>query len=463
MAEKTEDKKLAEIVAEFITSQKYEDLPPKITEHVKHYIIDLIGCTVGASREHQANAMLDFVKSEGGNPNSSVFAHGLKTSAMNAALANGTMGHSFDFDDDHREGTMHPTVAVMPGVFALGEKIGANGKDFLRSLILGLEVMIRVGESFLGKTYYQGFHPTGTCGVFGAAAGCALILGLNTKQVTYAIGLAGSFAAGLLEWRTEGSWQKPLQAGHPAMCGVLSAELAKHNFIGARTIFDGPDGFIRAYSFQDIYDYSRITETLGKKWEMDETSIKVHACCRFGAPVADCGLELYKQGVRAKDVEKIVAKVGDFTVRVLCTPPEPKVRPVTHVDAKFSLPYTLAVALVKNKTGVDEFREEVLGDKEVLALIDKISWEIDPEAEKFYPKAYPATVIATMKDGRTFQAHVDYPKGDPENPAPLEEIVEKFNMLTEKFYNADRRKRIVDEILKIDKIDNITKIGDLLR
>jgi 2-methylcitrate dehydratase PrpD len=463
MVNKQENKKLAEIVADFVTSQKYEDLPAGITEHVKHYIIDLVGCTVGASREHQAQALLAFVKSEGGNPNSSVFAHGFKTSCMNAALANGTLGHSFDFDDDHREGTMHPTVAVMPGVFALGEKTGASGKDFLRSLILGLEVMIRVGESFLGKTYYQGFHPTGTCGVFGAAAACALILGLNAKQTTYALGLAGSFAAGLLEWRTEGSWQKPLQAGHPAMCGVLSAELAQKNFIGARTIFDGPDGFIRAYSYQDIYDYSRITETLGRKWEMDETSIKVHACCRFGAPVADCALDLYRQGVRAKDVEKIVAKVGDFTVRVLCTPPEPKVRPVTHVDAKFSLPYTIAVALVKNRTGVDEFREEVLGDPEVLALIDKISWELDPEAEKFYPKAYPATVIATLKDGRTFQAHVDFPKGDPENPATLEEIVDKFHMLTEKFYDQDRRKRIIDGILKIDKVDNIAKIGDLLR
>jgi 2-methylcitrate dehydratase PrpD len=463
MANKQKDKKIAEIVADFITSQKYEDLPSEITEHVKHYIIDLIGCTVGASGERGAKILLDFVKSEGGNPNSSVFGQGFKTSCMYAALANGTMGHMFDFDDDHREGTMHPTVAVMPGVFALGEKIGASGKEFLRSLILGLEVMIRVGESFLGKTYYQGFHPTGTCGVFGSAAACAAIQGLNAKQTTYALGLAGSFAAGLLEWRTEGSWQKPLQAGHPATCGVLSAALAQKDFIGARTIFDGPDGFIRAYSYQNIYDYSRITDTLGKKWEMDETSIKVHACCRFGAPVADCALDLYRQGVRAEDVEKIVAKVGDFAIRVLCTPPESKVRPVTHVDAKFSLPYTIAVALAKNRTGVEEFKEEVLGDPEVLGLIDKISWELDPEAEKLYPKAYPSTVIATLKDGRTFQAHVDFPKGDPENPATLEEIVEKFNILTEKFYDQDRRKRIVDQILKIDKIDNIAKIGDLLR
>jgi 2-methylcitrate dehydratase PrpD len=463
MAEKTEDKKLAEIVAEFITSQKYEDLPSAITEHLKHYIVDLVGCTVGASQEHQVQDLIDFVKSEGGNPNSSVFAHGFKTSCMNAALANGTMGHTFDFDDDHREGTMHPTVAVMPGVFALGEKIGASGKDFVRALILGLEVMIRVGESFQGKTYYQGFHPTGTCGVFGSAAACAAILGLDTKQTTYALGLAGSFAAGLLEWRTEGSWQKPLQAGHPAMMGVLAATLAQKNFIGARTIFDGPDGFIRAYSFQDIYDYSRITETLGRKWEMDETSIKVHACCRFGAPLADCALDLYQQGVRANEVEKILAKVGDFTIRVLATPVEPKVRPVTHVDAKFSLPYIIAVAIVNNRTGIEEFDEEVLGDSEVLSLIDKISWELDPEAEKLYPKAYPATVIVTMKDGKTFQAQVDFPKGDPENPATIEEIVDKFNLLTEKFYDRDRRERVVDKILKIDTIDNIAEVGDLLR
>jgi 2-methylcitrate dehydratase PrpD len=463
MASKSEEKTVAELLADFITSQKYEDLPSEITEHVKHHIIDIIGCIAGASQETQAQLLLDFIKSEGGNPHSSVFGCGFKTSCTYAALANGTMGHIFDFNDAHREASAQPTVVVAPAAFALGEKIGTSGKEFLRALILGSEVMIRVSESFLGKLYYQGFHPTAICGDFGAATACAVILGLNAKQTTYALGLAGSFAAGLLEFLAEGAWQKPLQTGRPAMCGIISGELAQKDFIGARTIFEGSDGFFQAFSHQGIYDYSRITDTLGQKWEMNLTSIKVHACCRHGAGVTDCALELYRQGVRAKDVDKIVAKVNDWTIKVLCTPPEPKMRPVTHVDAQFSLPYTIAVALVKQRTGVDEYREEVLGDPEVLTLMDKISWELDPEAEKLFPKASPVTVIATLKDGRTIRTNVDFPKGDPENPATLDEIVNKFHLLTEKIYDKDRRSRIVDQILKIDRLDNISKMGDLLR
>lgn len=463
MGSTAQDKKIAEVVAEFLVNCKYENLPPQTTEKVKEYIIDVMGCMVGASRDPQAQALLDVMKMQGGNPECSVLSHGLKTSAMNAALINGTMGHIFDFDDDHREGTMHPTVVVFPAVFALGEMLKVSGKELMRALILGLEVMIRVGESFLGKSYYQGFHPTGTCGVFGAAAGCAMLLGLDVKRTTYAIGLAGSFTAGTQEWSTEGSWQKPLQAGHPAMFGVLSALLAEKGFIGARTVFEGPNGFIRAHSFKDTFDYGRITDTLGKKWEMMDTSIKVHACCRFGGPVADCALDLYKRGVRAKDVKKIIAKVGDFTSKVLCYPPESKYHPVTHVDAQFSLPYTIAVAISKGKTGPGEFSEKVLGDREVLDLAAKITWEIDPEAEAVYPKYYPATVVATMNDGREEVAHVDYPLGDPENPVSMDDIVKKFNMLTDKYFDQTRRANIVDQVKELDKIDNIAKIADLVR
>lgn len=463
MGNTEQDKKIAEVIAEFLVNCRYEDLPQQATEKVKEYIIDVIGCMVGASRDPQAQALLDVMNKQGGNPDSSVISHGFKTSAMNAAMINGTMGHILDFDDDHREGTMHPTVVVFPAVFALGEMLKVNGQELLRALILGLEVMIRVGESFLGKSYYQGFHPTGTCGVFGAAAGCAMLLGLDVKQTTYAIGLAGSFTAGTQEWSTEGSWQKPLQAGHPAMMGVLSALLAEKGFIGARTVFEGPNGFIRAHSFKDTFDYGRITDNLGNKWEMMDTSIKVHACCRFGGPVADCALDLHKKGVRAKDIQKIVAKVSDFTIRVLCTPPEPKYRPVTHVDAQFSLPYTIAVAICKNKTGPGEFKEDVLGDKEVIDLAAKITWEIDPAAEAAYPKAYPATVIATLNDGREVVSHVDYPLGDPENPVSMDDIVKKFNSLTGKNFDQKKRTNIIDALKQIERIDNITKIGDLVR
>ena len=463
MQSRDQAKRLAETIAEFLVNERYEDLPKEAIKKVKEFTLDVIGCTVGASDQPQIKALTQVLVAEGGNPHASVFAHGFKTSMMNAALFNGTMGHAFDFDDDHREGTMHPSVAVFPAVFAVGERRGAPGKEFLRSFILGLEVMIRLGESLLGKSYYQGFHPTGTCGVFGAAAACATIMGLDPLRTKYAIGLAGSFSAGTQECTGEGAWQKPLQAGHPAMGGVLAASLAAQSFIGAGTVFDGPYGLIKALSYKDQYDYSRITETLGKKWEMTETSIKVHACCRFSGPVADCALDLYKQGVRAKDVKWILAKVGEFTVKMLCYPEERKRKPVTHVDAQFSLPWATAVAISKNRTGIYEFRGEVLQDPEVLELAQKLRWEIDPAAEAMYPKAYPSTLIAELNDGRTFTAHVDYPKGDPENPATKEEIMGKFHILTEKFFDRERRERIIDAVGRLESMANIRELADLVR
>jgi 2-methylcitrate dehydratase PrpD len=458
-----QEKRIAEVLAEFLVREKFDDLPRETVEKVKEYVLDVIGCTVAASKQPQIKALLEVLRTEGGKPHSSVFAHGFKTSVMNAAMLNGTMGHTFDFDDDHREGTMHPSVAVFPAVFALGEKLNVKGKEFLRSFILGLEVMIRMGESLLGKSYYQGFHPTGTCGVFGAAAGCATLMGLDVTRTKYALGIAGSFSAGTQECTGEGAWQKPLQAGHPAMGGVLAASLAEKSYIGSGTVFDGPSGLIKALSFKDQYDYSRITETLGKKWEMMDTSIKVHACCRFSGPVADCALDLYRQGVRAKDVKKITAKVGDFTVRMLCNPIERKLRPVTHVDAQFSLPWAIAVAISKNSTGINEFKGETLHDPEVLALAEKVAWEIDPAAEAMYPKAYPATLMAELNNGRTYQAHVDYPKGDPENPTTKEEILSKFNSLTEKFFDRKRREKIIATVNRLEKLSNLTKLADLVR
>jgi 2-methylcitrate dehydratase PrpD len=461
------DKKLgkpvAETYAEFCTNLKFEDLPDEVIRMTKVYMIDMFGCAVRSKEEHQVKAVLEVMKAQGGNPDCSVIVGGFKTSAMHAAFINGTMGHIYDYDDDHREGTMHPSVAVMPAVFAMAEKNKVDGKKYIRALVCGLEVMIRAGEAFLGKSYYQGFHPTGTCGVFGAAMGSSLILNLTPQQISWALGLAGSFSAGTLEWGTEGSMQKPLQAGQPAMSGVLSASLAQQNFTGARTIFEGPMGFIRAHSYKDTFDYARLTDNLGKKWEMQDTSIKVHACCRFNGPIADCAVDLYRQGVRADNVEKIVVKTCNFTVQGLTQPRDKKYTPKTHVDAQFSLPYTTAVAICRNRTGIDEFKKETFTDPEILRVASLVSAEVDPEAEKVYPKYYPATMEATLKDGRVITSHVDYPKGDPENPVSFDEIEVKFNQLTERYIDAGRRKQFIETVKNLEHVTDISKIADIIR
>jgi 2-methylcitrate dehydratase PrpD len=196
---------------------------------------------------------------------------------------------------------------------------------------------------------------------------------------------------------------------------------------------------------------------------MKDTSIKVHACCRFNGPIADCAIDLYKQGVRADNVEKIVVKTCNFTVQALTQPHDKKYQPETHVDAQFSLPYTTAVAICRNRTGIDEFKKETFTNPEILRVASLVSAEVDPEAEKVYPKYYPATMVATLKDGRVLTSHVDYPKGDPENPVSFDEIEVKFNQLTERYIDSDKRKKFIETVKNLEQVGDISVIADLIR
>jgi 2-methylcitrate dehydratase PrpD len=379
-----------------------------------------------------------------------------------AALANGTMGHAFDMDDDHREGTQHSSVVVFPALLATAEKYKIDGKTLLTAFVYGSEITIRLGEAFLGQSYYQGFHPTGTCGVFGSSAGVAKLLGLDKQKIVYALGLAGSQAAGLLEWKAQGTWTKRFQAGHPAMCGVLSGLLAKRGYTAPTTILEGEDGFIRAYSYKDVWDLNRITEKFGEKWEMADNSIKVHACCRFSAPLADCGIDLYKQGVQADEVQEILAKVNKYSIKVLCIPEERKYKPQTIVDAQFSLPYAIAVGICKGRESITEYTEEAIHDADVLRLAAKVKWELDPDAEAVYPKYYPCTLIVKTKDGKRYTSHVDYPKGDPENPVSFGEAEDKFRFLAGFTLGKNKIDRIVECVKNLEKQETMEQLASLL-
>ena len=244
------EKSLSQQVAEIGARLKYEDLPQEVVDNSKKFILDVIGNIVCAKHLECAKDIVGTVESLKGVETSTVVGFNFKTAPHMAALANATMGHSFDMDDDHRKGTQHSTVVVFPAVFALAEQLGSNGKDIITAFAYGSEITIRLGEAFLGETYYQGFHPTGTCGVFGATGGASKLLNLDEEKITNALGLAGSQAAGLLEWKAQGTWSKRFQAGHASMSGVLGALLASTGYTAPTTIWDGDDGFLKAYAYQ---------------------------------------------------------------------------------------------------------------------------------------------------------------------------------------------------------------------
>ena len=227
---------LSQQVAKIGAGLKFEDLPDRVVQNSKMYIMDLLGNIIASRHVDSSLTCLQAARELGdGEPTSTAIGCHYKTSPQMAAMINGTFGHAFDMDDDHRYGTQHSSVVVFPAILALAEKYGKSGKEVLTAFAYGSEITIRLGEAFEGQTYYQGFHPTGTCGVFGATGGAAKLLGLNEEQITYALGLAGSQAAGLLEWKAQGTWSKRYQAGHPAMCGVISAIMAKNGYTAPTT------------------------------------------------------------------------------------------------------------------------------------------------------------------------------------------------------------------------------------
>lgn len=452
---------LAEELVSFIDGTSCDSLPDNVVYYTKFFILDHLGCVLGARELTSSKIIVDTVKELGGQEQATILGYGLKTLMPNAALANATMGHSLEMDDARRGSATHPGVPVIPAALAVGESCNRDGKTLIDSVALGLETMIRVGESFLGVSHNQGFHPTGTCGVFGAAVAAGKALGLDREKMLNAVGIAGSQAGGLREARAQGTMGKRLQAGHASMCGVLSGLLAHKGFTGPATIFEGNDGFLRAYSYQDRYDGNLIREGLGERWEMLDTSIKVHACCRFLGPLIDCTLDIMRNNsIDVKEIKEVFATSSTTIIRTLTEPVERKVQPRTIVDAQFSLPYGIAVAAVRNKALVDEFTDESIKDPEILAVIPKIRWAIDPVDDKNYPDHYSATVTITTNDGKSYKSRIEYPKGDPENPVSQKELEEKFRVLAGNALSKDK----IDDLLScIWDLENLKSIRDLTR
>jgi 2-methylcitrate dehydratase PrpD len=464
-------KPIAQQIAEIGVALKFEDIDQRTIENAKIFMLDCIGTMLSGRQIESAKTITDAVLEIGGGADCTIIGRKEKANVMLAALINGTAGHSQDYDDDHREGIQHASVAVLPGVIALGEKYKKNGKDVLLAFIYGSEVTIRAGESFLGNTFYGVWHPTGTCGVFGATAGACKIMDLDERQTTYALGIAGSEAAGIGEFNEVGAWTKRFHAGRSAMDGVLAAYMGRHRFFGPPTVFEGRHGFFKAFSYkgspeephpEGIYDVSKMTENFGEKWEMADSSIKLHACCRFSNNYCDCAIDIHNQGVNVLQIESIHAECNKFAIHNLCYPEDMKKHPQNIVNAQFSIPYEVAVGLVKGRVLPESFTEDAIRDPLIYELCEKISWSLNEEFEAVYPSHYPARVTVKTKDGKVYAGEVKYPKGDPENPASKEEVTEKFFANATNTIGSVNAKEIIKVIDGIETINDINILMNLL-
>ncbi|HMK51387.1 MAG TPA: MmgE/PrpD family protein [Thermodesulfobacteriota bacterium] len=450
-------------LAKYCYSLKFRQLPEEVVDRVKYFFLDFIGVACRGSQENSSRTMYHLVEELGhARQGGTIIGTRGRASFIYAALANGTSAHAIEMDDVNNEASLHPGVVVFPAALATSEMVGGAGKKFIEAVVLGYEVMIRLGRA-LGpqNSYKRGFHPTGTCGFFGSSVAVSKIMGLKREGMISAMGIAGSQAAGSMEYLAQGAWTKRFHAGWAALGGMVAAQLARKGFKGPSSIIEGRDGFLHSYS--DGADQSKVLEGIGTQHEILRTSIKPHACCRYMQPPIDAILKIVKENdLSPEKVEKVRVGILSAGARLIAEPLEEKYTPQSIVDAQFSMPFGAAVAILYRKAGLDEFQLSKIRSEEVKRMMRRVECVKDPDLEKTFPKQWCATAEIFTKDGKRYFTRVEYCKGDPENPLSWDELIEKFHDLSSGFWTRDRRSKIVEAVKKLDKIQDLKKWSSLL-
>jgi len=448
-------KTLVEEFAWFLNTTQYEDIPKTVVTLAKNNILDFVGVAIGGFSMEFSKIWLTYIGSMGGKKESTLIypkSH-LKVPAMNAALGNAVCGHTLDMDGGHRYGGGHTGVTVIPAAIAAGESKELDGKALILSVVLGVEIICRIGKAVDPSHLKRGFHRTSTLGPFGAAAAAGKLYGLDEQELTMALGFAGLQSAGLLEVLHEGAMAKPLQPGKAAMAGIISSELAAKGAKSPKTILEGEKGFFKAMA--DEINTDELLKDLGRHYYIQDQYFKLHASCRHTHPAIDAVLQLKKDHqLNYWNVTEIKISTYPVAVNFAGTPHVPK----DIEGAKFSMPFSVALALFFGDVNVDRHCMETLNDSNIQKLSSAIHVMADKKWEKLYPKKRGATVKILCKNGEEFSTDVALAKGEPENQVTTEELIDKFKLNTSKMPKpvCDR---LINIILELDKhkISDFTK------
>ncbi|ATW24976.1 MmgE/PrpD family protein [Candidatus Formimonas warabiya] len=430
---------LSEEIARYILDTGYEDLPQAVREKAKACLMDWLACACAGSRLEPVRVMLDVLVPENNRGKCRFIGHTQSGDCLTAALINGTMSHAIEFDDIYKFGLYHPAAPVISGAFAVAEASESNGADFLTALVLGYEVSNRLAAA-VNPSHYRFWHTTGTVGTFGAAAAACKLLKANEEQIIWALGNAGTQAAGL--WECTGTMAKPLHAGKAAMNGVLAALLALGGFTGPPAILDGPRGFLKAMSAFAGAEKA-IFASLGKGYTILDTTFKAYPSCGHTHPAIDAVLALKDDCPAGPElIEEI--KVGTYGAALQVAG---KGSPRSTTEAKFSIPYCVACALQDGKVVLDHFLHWP-PPQSLVRLMNMVHLAGDEECEKSFPGKRGAVVEVKTKNNRYIK-RVSCRKGDPENPLTLTELWTKFTNLASSVLDPNQweaQKNILDHV-----------------
>lgn len=416
---------LSKRIVDHLRRTGFADLPARTAEVAKQSLLDAVGVTFAASSLGEACAPFAAIARQAAEARgASVLGFGFRAAPAMAAFANGSMAHSLDYEDTFDPALVHPNAAVVPAALALAETTpGVSGGDLITAIALGADLTCRLGMAIDGRER-KGFGVRSLCGTFGAVAASGKLLGLDEEQFLHAFALSMFQSAFSSEAMTyPSSHMRAVREAFAAKAGVLAAQLAAQGVRAFDQPFEGKYGLFGLYTEGGI-DEERLVEGLGQRFEGDNVSFKPWPSCRGTHSFIEAALGLSRENaIEADQVAAAHVVISPF-FKALCTPPERKRRPKTAIDAKFSVPFTLATALIDHDVTLESFAPARMGDATILAMADRIDHEVDERIPTH--DANRGVLTLRLKDGRAFTRSIVNPLGHPDNPMSASAMADKF-------------------------------------
>lgn len=446
------------ILSEFASATRNSDISAAAIAATKRHILDCTGVGLAATVEPAGRIVLDITREQGGAPQARVLGSNLRTSAVAAAWANGSLAHLLDFDDT---GFSHPTACILPGALAMAEEAGATGADLVAAVCIGLEVFERMslsGRQHEPELRRRGFHPTSLYGCSAAAAAAGRIARLNPRQMAVAIGLAAANAGGLTQHF--GTWGKGIHAGNAARAGVTSVLLARKDYFADPDGLDGDFGFYSAFHGAGNFNLGKVADGLGTHWSIVDPglTVKRYPCCGGNLRALDAARALIEEhAIKFDDVAKLEVDVHPDLLNTVRFH-----KPTQGFRGKFSIDYVLAAMLLDARVDLDSFSDEYCNSARMRASIDKVQvnphheWADDPVSRRKAP------VTITMQDGRKFTRLVEKVRGSPGNPMTRDELLGKYRDCASRVFKGERLERSITALENLDKVPTAREAIDAL-
>jgi 2-methylcitrate dehydratase PrpD len=448
---------LAQRLAAFATGTRSGGLPAEVAHSVRQRTLDILGIAVAASALDTSAAVRAYATAESGRAEATVIGVQQRLPAPLAALVNGTLAHSLDYDDTHLPSVLHPSASVVPAALAVAEAGARSGDELLAAIAVGIEVCVRIGmagyEPGTGANVYfdKGQHATSICGAVGSAVAAAMLLGLDERRIVDALAISASMASGVIEANRTGGTVKRIHCGWAAHAGITAARLAAHGITGPPTVLEGRFGFFQAF-LDGRFDAAAVTDGLGERWEVPGIFFKPYPANHFTHAGIDAALALRARGLQADQIETFTLGVATSTVRTIGDPIEIKRAPQTGYQAQFSGPYTVVAAMLGGGglgLGLDDFTDALAGDPVRREHMSKVSVVADPDCDAIFPRQFPAVLTVRLRDGTEQTERVMSNRGGPDRPLSDDELARKFTD------NAGRRlpdatlERVRDSVLSL--------------